>query len=107
MIVFSNSSNFSSCMSSKRISDGGNVSSSMLSLILWFIFSSIDDGCCCGSFLTDNSSSVVASVAGVGVCLSSCSRDVIAEDVLAFTFSRGILILLSLYMTFMLAGEIL
>ena len=48
-----------------------------------------------------------ASVGGVGVCLSSCSRDVIAEDAQAFTFSIGILILLLLYITFILAGEIL
>ena len=57
--------------------------------------------------MSANSSSVGASVGGVGVCLSSCSRDVIAEDVHAFTFSIGILILLSLYITFILAGEML
>ncbi len=69
------------------------------------MFSSTDDGCCCGSCMSFNSSSVGASVEGV--CLSSCSRDVIAEDVHAFTFSIGILILLLLYITFILAGEIL
>ena len=42
-----------------------------------------------------------------GFCLSSCSRDVIAEDVQAFTFSIGILILLLLNITFILAGEML
>ncbi len=79
------------------MSDGGSVSSSILSLILWFIFSCIEDGCCCGSCMSFNSSSVGVSVVGVGVCLSSCSRDVIADDVHAFTFSIGILILLLLY----------
>ncbi len=57
--------------------------------------------------MSANSSSAGASVGGVGVCLSSYSSDVIAEDVLAFTLSIGILILLLLYMTFILAGEIL
>ncbi len=42
-----------------------------------------------------------------GVCLSSCSRDVIADDVHALTFSIGILILLLLNITFILAGEML
>jgi hypothetical protein len=55
--------------------------------------------------MSANSSSVGVSV--VGVCLYSCSRDVIADDVHAFTFSIGILILLLLYITFILAGEIL
>ncbi len=69
------------------------------------MFSFIDDGCCCGSCMSANSSSVGVSVEGV--CLSSCSRDVIADDVHAFNFSIGILILLLLNITFILAGEML
>ncbi len=42
-----------------------------------------------------------------GFCLSSCSRDVIVDDVHALTFSIGILILLLLNITFILAGEML
>ena len=55
--------------------------------------------------MSANSSSVEVSVEGV--CLSSCSRDVIADDVFALTFSIGILILLLLNITFILAGEML